>query len=692
MSVTEDFIVELGTEELPPLSLDLLASTFHDNLIDLIKGVSLTFESSVYYATPRRLAVSIKALSTHQNNKEITRLGPAVTAAYDSEGNPKPAAIGFAKSCGISFDKLLQTETDKGLRLSYHCVEEGKSSAVLLPDLIKSALSNLPIAKAMRWGDNTHSFIRPVKWLLVMLGDEVVPCCLYSCYSSNISKGHRFMSTDDIHLAHANQYVTELKKHYVIVDIEARKQLIVEQVNAIAATHHAKAVIDPVLLSEVSAIVEWPVALIGNFDESFLKVPQEALITTMAKNQKYFHLENMDGELLPNFITISNIKSHTPASIVTGNERVIRPRLADAEFFFNLDSKQSLSSYIPKLKKVLFQKDLGSVFDKTKRIGSLALSIANILSIPPTNIEKASSICKSDLLSNMVKEFPSLQGIMGRYYAINDGESIEVSSSMDEIYLPRFAGDHLPSTQTGICLALADRIDTIVGIFAIGQIPSGNKDPFALRRSCLGVIRILIEKSLAIDLGTLIGLAIKNYSELEIDKTCTSQIMTFFNARIKAMYLDKGISNETIAAVLSLGLSNPLDVHKRLVAVEAFKNLPEAPSLAESNKRVANILSKNVDSHNITNINPELLILDSEQNLVAALSSLETSIVHLCSEQNYEEALATIVTLKPDIDLFFETVMVMDENIDLRNNRLAILSKLRALFLSIADISFLQIK
>ena len=691
MPTTNDFIVELGTEELPPLSLELLAVSFHDNLTSLIQDASLDFETSRYYATPRRLAVAIKNLSRNQGDKEITKLGPAVSAAFDEKGNAKPAAMGFAKSCGTSVDQLQQIETNKGLRLAYKTVEKGQTSLVLLADLISTALSKLPVPKAMRWGNNTHSFIRPVKWLLTMHGSDIVPCSVYNCNSSNKTQGHRFMSSGEICLTQADQYLTKLKEHFVIVDIEERKQSIVEQTNKLARDNSAKAIIEPALLSEVSALVEWPVALMGNFDQSFLDVPQEALITTMAKNQKYFHLENAKGELLPKFITIANIKSHKPSSIIEGNERVIRPRLADAEFFFNLDCKHSLSSLTPKLKKVLFQNELGSVYDKTKRIEVIAKSIADILSIPTASIKSASCICKSDLLTNMVKEFPSLQGVMGRYYALNDGESIEVATAMDEIYLPRFAGDQLPSSHTGICLAIADRLDTLVGIFSIGQIPTGNKDPFALRRACLGIIRIIIEKKLNLDLNVLIALGVKTYSELEIKDETPQLLMAFFNARIKSMYLDRGISNDVISSVLSLHITSPLDIHKRLNAVEIFKGLNEAPSLAESNKRVANILSKNATEYNLTHIDSTLLTLEAEQVLVADIALIEPKIAHLCSEQNYEEALSTIVTLKPAIDNFFETVMVMDENIALRINRLAILNNLRTLFLSIADISYLQL-
>jgi len=690
MSNTKDFIVELGTEELPPLSLETLAKAFHDNLVGLIEEANLEHQECTFYATPRRLAVIIKQLSITQPDKIIDRQGPAVVAAFDKEGNPKPAAIGFAKSCGVSVDQLEQVESNKGARLSFQLKEDGKSAEEILPALIQTALNKLPIAKPMRWGAYNHSFIRPVKWLLIMLGDNVIPCNLYSCKSSNITHGHRFLAAGDLTLSSANEYLELLENHFVIADIQKRKDLITQQVNKLADELNATAVIESSLLKEVSALVEWPVALAGNFEDEYLSVPQEALISTMATNQKYFHLIDSNEKLISKFITIANIQSFNPSAVIKGNEKVIRPRLADAKFFYEQDCKRSLTEQSNKLHTVVFQHKLGSIFDKTQRIQSLAIEIATLLSIDTTNIEHAATICKSDLVTNMVGEFPSLQGIMGRYYAINDGENSEVSSSMDEIYMPRFAGDQLPTTDTGTCLALADRLDTLTGIFAIGQIPTGNKDPFALRRAALGILRILIEKELPLDIDHLIKLAVNNFSSLNINSDCITQINDFFAARLKAMYLEQNIHSTVIQSVQALSLSFPLDFASRIHAVQKFNDMDEAQSLAESNKRVANILSKNSTDYNIETIDKELLIEAAEQQLFEKINTIKPLVESLCHQQNYSEAFLLLVKLKPVIDNFFDSVMVMADDDNLRRNRLALLNRLRNMFIIIADISYLQ--
>ncbi|MCP3675353.1 MAG: glycine--tRNA ligase subunit beta [Gammaproteobacteria bacterium] len=692
MSNTKDFIVELGTEELPPLSLETLAKAFHDNLVNLIDDANLEHQECSFYATPRRLAVIIKQLSVAQPDKTIERQGPAVIAAFDPEGNPTPAATGFAKSCGVSIEQLEQVETNKGDRLSFQFKEQGKTAEQLIPELVQTALNKLPIAKPMRWGDYDHNFIRPVKWLLLMLGDQIVPCTIFSCKSSNITHGHRFLAEGDLTLSTANEYLELLENHYVIADIQKRKDLITQQVNKLAEELNATAVIEPSLLKEVSALVEWPVALAGNFEKEFLSVPQEALISTMSTNQKYFHLKDNNEQLMAKFITISNIQSFNPKAVIAGNEKVIRPRLADAKFFYEQDCKHLLTEQANKLKEVVFQNKLGSIFEKTQRIQSLAKEIASLLLIEVKNVERAATICKSDLVTNMVSEFPSLQGIMGRYYAINDGENFEVSSAMDEIYMPRFAGDKLPSTDTGICLALADRLDTLTGIFAIKQIPTGNKDPFALRRAALGILRILIEKELPLDIDHLISLSLKGFSnlKLDIDSECNKQLSDFFAARLKAMYLDQGIHNTVIQSVQALTLSTPLDIAARIHAVQTFNDMQEAKSLAESNKRVANILNKSAANYNIESVDKSVLSETAEQALFDKIEEIKPKVGSLCQQQQYSEAFLLLVVLKPAIDNFFDTVMVMTDDEKLRQNRLALLNQLRNLFIIIADISFLQ--
>jgi len=690
MSLNQDFIVEIGTEELPPLSLKKLSQSFHDELLKRVDEVGLSHQQSNFYATPRRLTVIIEGLSVAQSDKVIERQGPAVSAAFDPEGNPTPAASGFARSCGVAVDELQQVDTPKGTRLSFQINESGKQTKEIIPALVQSSLDKLPVAKAMRWGSNQHSFIRPVKWLLMMQGNEIIPANMFNCDSSNVTHGHRFLAAGDLVLNEPGDYLDLLKNHYVIADIDTRKQMITSQINKLASEIAATAIIDPSLLDEVTALVEWPVALAGEFDVDFLTVPREALISTMATNQKYFHLEDDNQQLLAKFITIANIESFNPQAIISGNERVIRPRLADAKFFYEQDCKRSLTSKANDLKGIVFQKQLGSLYSKTIRIKNLAVEIANILSIDTVNIEKAACICKSDLLTDMVGEFPSLQGVMGRYYATHDGENDEVSMAMDEIYMPRFAGDQLPSTITGTYLALADRLDTLVGIFAIGQIPTGNKDPFALRRAALGILRIIIEKQLPLDLSKLTQLAADRYTDLTIDDNCKDQILDFFSGRLKAMYLEKGISSTVIQSVQVLGISEPVDFDARITAVDNFNQMTEADSLAEANKRVANILAKNAADHNIENIDESLLCSDSEKNLVNSIHAITPEVKDFCKQQNYSAALTLLTKLKAEIDNFFDTVMVMDEDLKLRQNRLAILNRLRNLFIAIADISCLQ--
>jgi glycyl-tRNA synthetase beta chain len=690
MSNTNDFIVELGTEELPPLSLAKLSKAFHDNLLALIDEAGLVHQSSNSYATPRRLTVVIDALAQAQENKTINRQGPAVQAAFDKDGKPSPAALGFAKSCGVNVEDLNQIETPKGPRLAFQINEQGKSAKELLPDLVQKALTKLPIAKAMRWGNSDYSFIRPVKWLLMLQGEKVIPCTLYNCDASNITRGHRFMSKGEITIPSAKDYLPLLESHFVIADFNKRKSIIEQQILDLASQLNANAVITPELLNEVTALVEWPVALAGDFETEFLSVPQEALISTMATNQKYFHLEDNNKKLLAKFITVSNVVSSNPDVIIKGNEKVIRPRLADAKFFFEQDCKHSLSSKIPNLGKVVFQKDLGSILDKTLRIQKLATSIASQADIDCTNISTAALICKSDLLTDMVGEFPSLQGIMGSYYATNDGECSEVAAAMNEIYMPRFAGDKLPSTETGLYLALADRLDTLTGIFAAGLVPTGNKDPFALRRATLGILRLIIENDLPLDIKVLIDLAAENFTTITVSEECKNLVLDFFNGRLKAMYLDKGFSSKVIQAVQVLKLNSPIDNDARINAVNIFNEIEQAESLAEANKRVANILSKNAADYDIETINPSLFCSEPEKNLFNGMSELSIEVKELCSANKYSEALTLLASLKPAIDSFFDSVMVMDEDLKLRQNRLALLNQLRNLFMAIADISCLQ--
>jgi len=691
---TSNFIVELGTEELPPQSLEALSKSFHDQLISLVKDSGLTFSDSNTYATPRRLAITISNLVESQEDKVIEKQGPAVTAAYDQKGTPTPAALGFARSCGVDVSALSTTETKKGERLCYLVNEKGLATSIIMPKLVQQALSNLPIPKVMRWGDSTVSFIRPVKWLLMMQDSKIVPCALLNCKASNVTYGHRFLSQGALTLKTATDYIDLLRKHFVIADNAQRKQQIKDQVLLIAKDLNATAVIEEKLLSEVTALVEWPVALVGNFDPSFLSVPSEALISTMSTNQKYFHLIDSKQNLIAKFITISNINSSNPETVIKGNERVIRPRLADAKFFYEQDCKHSLSSRSSELKKIVFQNKLGSVYDKTQRISILGSQIATLLSIDSVDIKTAAVICKSDLVSDMVVEFPSLQGIMGRYYAVNDGENNEVAAAMEEIYQPRFSGDLLPSTQTGTILALSDRLDTLAGIFSIGMIPSGNKDPFALRRAAVGILRIIIDKNLNLNLKEISNLALTslyNSVDLEQDQSSTlSQLLDFYSARTRAMYLDLGFSAAQINSVAALNITRPLEFKARLEAIKIFSKMEQAASLAESNKRVANILAKNANELNDQAVDPAVFTEAAEQTLHQKILSVSPIVNNAINDLDYEKALKELSSVKTEIDLFFDTVMVMDDDKAIRTNRLALLKQLRTLFLCVADIALLQ--
>ncbi|WP_144392504.1 glycine--tRNA ligase subunit beta [Pleionea sediminis] len=690
MSQTKDFLVELGTEELPPKALATLAKAFHQNIVERLEAAELTFAKSEWFATPRRLTVRVTELKTQQEDKVVERQGPAVAAAFDGDGNPKPAAIGFAKSCGTEVDKLERIETPKGERLAFKAEVKGATAKELLPEIIESSLGKLPIPKAMRWGDSTAEFIRPPHWLLILLGENIVDANILELTSGNQSFGHRFHAPEAITITQPSKYEDALREAKVDVDFESRKRTITNQVNAIAEKHQATAVIEDDLLNEVAALVEWPVALDGQFDDAFLEVPAEALIATMQADQKYFHLVDGNNKLLPRFITVSNIESKHPQSVVSGNERVIRPRLADAKFFFDSDKKSPLDSYQDKLKNVVFQKQLGTLFDKSQRIKQLAGFIANQLNTDVASAERAADICKCDLMSSMVYEFPELQGIMGRYYADLHGENAQVSAAMDEIYMPRFAGDNLPQSDAGVALALADRMDTLVGIFGIGQAPTGAKDPFALRRAALGVIRIIVEKELPLDLGELIDESVKALANIELDASTKTQLLEFFAARSHAWYQEQSFSAQVIQSVTALNLTQPFDLSKRIKAVAEFNEMEESEALAAANKRVGNILSKSDVDVNQFTIQDSLFELTEEKSLHQQITSIHEQVAEKVNGKHYDEALKLLASLRQPVDAFFDKVMVNTDDEAVKNNRLALLKSLRDMFLSIADISLLQ--
>ncbi|NVJ65842.1 MAG: glycine--tRNA ligase subunit beta [Gammaproteobacteria bacterium] len=681
-----DLLFELGTEELPPKALKNLRDALRDNVAANLTANDLEFESIEAYDAPRRLALIVRQLADAQPDKNVERLGPAVAAAYDADGNAKPAAVGFAKSCGVEVADLQKIATDKGERLGYTIAQKGKALGELIEEIINGALKKLPIPKAMRWGDRSEQFIRPVHWAVLLQGDHVLDATIVGVKTGRQTFGHRFMAPAAIELNSADEYLPKLNAAKVEVNYEDRKAAVKAQVEAEAEKIGGIAQISDDLLDEVTSLVEWPVALTGKFDDEFLAVPQECLVSSMAEHQKYFHVLDKDGKLLPNFITVANIESSNPNSIISGNEKVIRPRLADAKFFFETDQKVTLESHQEHLKKVVFQKDLGSVQDKAERVAKIAKVIAPQIGADAEQAEKAGLLSKCDLATNMVGEFDKLQGIMGTYYARHDGENDNVAIAMTEQYLPKFSGDKLAQNPVGQVVAIADRIDTLVGIFGIGQIPKGSKDPFALRRSAIGLIRTLVENSLQVDLKDLICLAAQNLAGKLTNDNVEQDVFEFILERFKAWYLDSGVDANTINAVLALKPTAPLDFDARIKAVQFFQTLAEAESLAAANKRVKNILAK-ADIKVADSINVDILQEAEEKALAETITDAEAKQATL---ESYQDKLAHLASLRDEVDAFFDKVMVNAEDEAVKANRLAMLKKLQTLFGSVADISLLQ--
>ena len=690
MSDTRDLLIEIGTEELPPKALRRLSLAFADEMAKGLDSASIEPEKIHVFATPRRLALLLKALPTAQSDRETTRRGPAVAAAFDDEGCATQAAIGFAKSCGVEVEELDQLETKKGSWLSFRAIEKGQPTAALIPDLVSRALAALPIPKRMRWGDRDDEFVRPVHWVVLLFGDEVIDATILGIKAGRSTHGHRFHHPEAIYLAEPEAYLPILETEgHVLADYAARQEAIRAQVIEQANTLGGEAIVDDELLNEVTALVEWPVAISGRFDEAFLEVPSEALISSMQDHQKYFPVVDAEGKLLPYFITVANLISTDPAQIQAGNERVIRPRLADAAFFWNQDRKQPLEERADRLRSMVFQKQLGTLFDKKERISELAGRIAKLIGDQPEYAERAAQLCKCDLLTSMVNEFPELQGIMGRYYATHDGEADAVATAIEEHYLPRFAGDDLPATTTGQAVALADRLDSMVGIFATGQQPTGVKDPFALRRAALGVIRICIEQQLDLDLETLLNAA-ADALEHKIDaRSAVNDVFGYIMDRLLGYYQDKGVDIDLIDAVLATRPTRLLDLDRRIKACQAFRSLPEASSLAAANKRISNILKK-TDEVIPEQVDISQLVDNAEKKLATVLNDLNTEVVPMMEAGDYTPALTRLAALRESVDAFFDEVMVMVDDDALRANRLALLRNLSSLFLRVADLSRLQ--
>lgn len=689
MAEVRDFLVELGAEELPPTALKRLAEAFAEGIRTGLEKADIPFAEVKAMASPRRLAVLVKDLAVAQPDREIQRKGPALQAAYDANGNPTKAAEGFARSCGAEFSQLEKLETDKGSWLIFNTVEKGTDTAQLLPELVNKSVSQLPVPKRMRWGSSRIEFSRPVHWLVMLFGSEVIDCEVLGLKSGRNTMGHRYHYNQAIELASTADYVPALEKAFVLVDMAQRREAIRAQVLAEADKLSATAVIDEDLLDEVNGLVEWPVALTGTFEERFLEVPSECLISSMKANQKYFHLLDANGKLKPNFITICNIISQDPAQVISGNEKVIRPRLADAAFFFTTDKKKTLADRIDSLKTVLFQQQLGSVYAKSQRVSAIAQFIAEQIGGDQALAARAADLSKCDLVSEMVLEFPELQGIMGYHYALNDGENAEVAQALNEQYMPRFAGDELPATKTGMALALADRIDTLTGIFGIGQRPTGDKDPFALRRATIGALSILVNNQLDLDLKTLIALSISQHGDLPKAEGLADDVLNYMLDRFRAWYQAEGIPAEIFLAVRARPISNAYDFDRRVKAVAAFKQLPEADALAAANKRVNNILSKqNYQGGN--SVNEALLSIDAEKTLATQVAAKQVELAPLFAAADYQAALNSLASLRGAVDSFFDDVMVMADDEQVKNNRLALLASLSSLFMEVADIAQLQ--
>lgn len=693
-------LFELGCEELPPKSLKTLRDALQTSVVEQLNDADISFENIKAFAAPRRLALQIQGISAKQPDRSEQKRGPAIKAAFDADGNPSRAAIGFAKGLGVDASELITINTDKGDYVGYEQTVQGQAVTDLLPAIFQTALDTLPIAKRMRSGASRNEFVRPVQWVALMQDDQVIDAIIQGHQTGTKTRGHRFHSPDYHAIEHADNYEALLNSLKVIADFDKRKTLINNQVKTLADQVNANAIVPPELLDEVTALVDFPIALRASFEPRFLQVPQEALISTMQADQKYFCLTDKAGKLQPYFIFITNIESKDPNQIVEGNEKVVRPRLADAEFFFLQDQKQPLFAMTENLKTRVFQDKLGTIWEKSERIAKLAAFIAALMQKQgiPIDIDetvRAAILAKADLTSSLVGEYPELQGIAGTYYARLNDEPEAVAASLEEQYLPKFSGDVLPQTPIGICLALADRLDTLVGIFAIDQAPTGSKDPFSLRRSAIGILRILIEKQLPINLVALVEQAIKNYSDGSGSKIAKmgdtfTQVMTFLNSRYRAMYTEQGVSVDTIQAVQAINPHMPLDFDQRIRAVQSFSELPQAEQLADSNKRVANILAKS-EGEVAENVDESLLSEEAEQGLYNAVRQAQIAVMPLLEDANYTQVLQTLASLDEPLTQFFDSVMVNSEDEALKANRLALLKQVRALFLTVADISELQL-
>ena len=686
---TQNFLVEIGTEELPPKALKTLATSFADNVEAELNQAGLTIDKIEWFAAPRRLAVKVLNLATQQPSKEIEKRGPAVSAAFDAEGKPTKAAEGWARGCGITVEQAERIATDKGEWLVHRAKIEGQPTKNLLNDIVANALAKLPIPKPMRWADKTVQFIRPVHTVTMLLGDELIEGEILGVASARTIRGHRFLGEKEFEIQHADQYPQLLReKGSVVADFNERKAEILAKSQAKATALGGVADIEESLLEEVTSLVEYPNVLAAKFEERFLAVPAEALVYTMKGDQKYFPIYDKDGKLLPHFIFVSNINPADPTAIIEGNEKVVRPRLTDAEFFFKTDLKQKLVDRLPRLETVLFQQQLGTLKDKTDRIEKLAGEIAKQIGADEAKAKRAGLLSKCDLMTNMVFEFTDTQGVMGMHYARHDGEDEEVAVALNEQYMPRFAGDELPKSLVASAVALADKFDTLTGIFGIGQAPKGSADPFALRRAALGALRIIVEKNLPLDLEDLVKKSAALFGDKLTNQNVVTDVVDFMLGRFRAWYQDEGIAVDVIQAVLARRPTRPADFDARVRAVSHFRTLDSAEALAAANKRVSNILAK-ADAA-IGEINLTACVEPAEKALAEAVLALRTEVQPLIAQGDYTSVLDKLANLRAPVDSFFDNVMVNAEDPALRQNRLAILNTLQGLFLQVADISALQ--
>lgn len=689
---TKTLLIELGTEELPPKSLKKLGNSFKKSIIESLQTVGLSASNdSKLFAAPRRLAVVIEDVRATQLDQEVERRGPAVQAAFKDDGSATPAATGFAKSCGVNIEQLDRLKTDKGEWLYFKQQVPGKNIAELIQDILNTAIKQLPIAKRMRWGDRDAEFVRPVHWLLALHDADILSAEILELQSSNHSRGHRFHGEQELQISHAADYEHVLEKTgYVIADFDRRQNMIKQQIEALADSVNGNIENDPALLDEVTGLVEYPHAILGSIDKRFMDVPQEALISSMRDHQKYFHIVGSDNKLMPYFITVSNIDSKDPKRVQSGNERVLRARLSDAEFFWQTDQKTTLENRLPALESVLYHIKLGSVANKALRLEITAGEIAKKINADATIAARGGKLAKADLVSHMVGEFADLQGTMGRYYAAKDNENPIVGECIEQHYWPKQSGGQLPLSSEAQAVSLAEKLDVLVGIYGVGEVPTGDKDPYALRRAALGILRILVEKQHSLSLIELVAIATNAYAtqNISIDAGVQTKIVEFIQERFKAFYQTEGISTKHINAVLACRPEKPLDFDARVRAIKEFATLPEASELAAANKRISNILKK-TELSSLTDVDESLLQDDAEKQLSEAINKIETECLELFFAGDYEQGLKLLATLRDSVDGFFDNVMVMAEDENVRNNRLSLLKKLQDLFLRVADISVL---